>query len=194
MWVDVGSLTLMGATLGGLLGVSARFLAVAEDPLEEELKALLPGSQCGQCGHVGCAQAAAALARGEAPVTVCPPGGKAVAEQLAKKLGIKADLSGHVTTEPRRAFIAEEQCIGCLRCQNECSVDAILGASKQMHTVIDDVCHGCGKCVAVCPAEAIVMRPLPATLATWQWPKPAVHHPSARGVAFSRRSSRECAT
>ena len=64
MWVDIASLTLMGAVLGSLLGAAARFLAVEENPLEAELQAMLPGSQCGQCGYVGCAQAAAALARG----------------------------------------------------------------------------------------------------------------------------------
>ena len=96
--IAVGSLTAMGLALGGMLGAAARFLAVEENPLETELQALLPGSQCGQCGYVGCAQAAAALARGEAPVTLCAPGGKAVAEQLAKKLGVTADLSAALTT------------------------------------------------------------------------------------------------
>ncbi|HJV28148.1 MAG TPA: RnfABCDGE type electron transport complex subunit B [Aromatoleum sp.] len=172
MLIDIGSLTIMGAALGGLLGTAAHFLAVKEDPLEEELKSMLPGSQCGQCGFVGCAQAAAALARGEAPVTLCPPGGKAVAEALAKKLGVSADLSEHVEKGPEYAFIDEDLCIGCTRCLKECSVDAILGATKLMHTIITDACHGCGKCAQVCPTDAIVMLPVSPTLATWHWPKP----------------------
>lgn len=172
MLIDVGSLTIMGVALGGLLGTAARYLAVREDPLEEELKAMLPGSQCGQCGYVGCAQAAAALARGEAPVTVCPPGGKAVAEALAKKLGVTADLSEHVEQVPVYARIEESLCIGCTRCLKECSVDAIYGATKLMHTVITDACHGCGKCVLVCPTDAIVLVPVPQTVASWHWPKP----------------------
>jgi Na+-translocating ferredoxin:NAD+ oxidoreductase subunit B len=172
MLIDVGSLTIMGVALGGLLGTAARFLAVEENPLEEELKAMLPGSQCGQCGHVGCAQAAAALARGEAPVTLCPPGGKAVAEALAKKLGVSADLSEHVEKVPEYACIDEDACIGCTRCLKECSADAILGANKLMHTVISEACHGCGKCAPVCPTDAIAMRPVPLTIATWHWPKP----------------------
>ncbi|MCK0513153.1 RnfABCDGE type electron transport complex subunit B [Aromatoleum buckelii] len=176
MLIDVGSLTIMGVALGGLLGTAARFLAVEEDPLEEELKAMLPGSQCGQCGHVGCAQAAAALARGEAPVTLCPPGGKAVAEALAKKLGISADLSEHTEKAAEFAYIDEDLCIGCTRCLKECSVDAILGANKLMHTVIAEACHGCGKCALVCPTEGIVMRPLPQTIALWHWPKPDISH------------------
>jgi electron transport complex protein RnfB len=166
----------MGVTLGTILGTAARFLAVQENPLEEELKALLPGSQCGQCGYVGCGQAAAALAKGEAPITVCPPGGKAVIGALAKKLGITADLSGHEEKGPEYAFIIEDRCIGCTRCIRECLVDAILGANKLMHTVIAEPCHGCAKCVAVCPTEAIVMRPIPVTVGTWHWPKPQVAH------------------
>jgi Na+-translocating ferredoxin:NAD+ oxidoreductase subunit B len=172
MLIDVGSLTVLGTLLGGVLGTAARYLAVQEDPLEEELKSLLPGSQCGQCGFVGCGQAAAALARGEAPVTLCPPGGKAVAEQLAKKLGVTADLSAQVDKPRENAFIVEDQCTGCTRCLRECSVDAILGSTKLMHTIIADVCHGCGKCAAVCPTGAIEMQPIAPTIVTWHWPKP----------------------
>jgi len=172
MLISVVSLTLMGLILGGLLGAAARFLAVEENPLEEELKAMLPGSQCGQCGYVGCGQAAAALAKGEAPITLCPPGGKAVIEALAKKLGVTADLSEHEEKGPEYALINESICIGCTKCTKECSVDAILGAAKMVHTIITDPCHGCGKCVDVCPTEAISMVPVPVTLSTWHWPKP----------------------
>ena len=80
MLMSVGSLAVMGLTLGSVLGVASRYLAVEANPIEAELQAMLPGSQCGQCGYVGCAQAAAALAKGEAPVTLCPPGGKATVE------------------------------------------------------------------------------------------------------------------
>ena len=173
----VGSLTAMGVALGGLLGVAARLLAVEENPLEEELKAMLPGSNCGQCGYVGCALAAAALAKGEAPVTVCPPGGRAVAESLAKKLGVTADLSAHEDKGPEYAVIEEDLCIGCTRCIKECSVDAIIGASKQMHSIIADACHGCAKCFKVCPTDAIKMCQVPVTLSSWHWAKPDAGQP-----------------
>ncbi|PQJ96523.1 RnfABCDGE type electron transport complex subunit B [Chromatium okenii] len=175
MFTAVGSLTVMGVALGGLLGVAARLLAVDEDPLEQELQAMLPGSQCGQCGFVGCAQAAVALAKGEAPVTLCPPGGKAVAEQLAKRLGVSVDLSHQEARVPVYALIDETLCIGCTRCVKECSVDGIIGASKLMHTVVAEVCHGCGKCAEACPTDAITMVEIPRTLATWHWPKPAAN-------------------
>ena len=181
MLIAVGSLTIIGVALGGLLGVAARLLAVEEDPLEAELQAMLPGSQCGQCGFVGCAQAAAALARGEAPVTLCPPGGKAVAEQLAKRLKVSVDLADHGAQIPEYAQVDEALCIGCTRCLKECSVDAIVGASKLMHSVITDACHGCAKCAGVCPTDAIRLVEVPATLAGWHWPKPSAELAPAAG-------------
>lgn len=177
MFFSIVSLTILGTVLGGLLGVASRWLAVEEDPLEKELQELLPGSQCGQCGFVGCAQAAVALAKGEAPVTLCPPGGRAVAEALAKKLGISADLSGQEDKGPQLAHIAEELCIGCKRCLNECTVDAIIGAPKQIHAVLADICHGCGKCEEICKTGAVSLQPLSPTTATWYWPKPAAAQP-----------------
>ncbi len=172
MIVAIVILTAMGLFMGGLLGFAAKRLAVEENPVETEIQAMLPGSQCGQCGYVGCAQAAAALARGEAAVTLCPPGGKALAEALAKKLGIEADLSGHEEKGPVYAFIRADLCYGCTRCIPECNVDAIIGTTKQMHDVITDLCHGCGKCAEVCPTAGIEMRPVDVTVNTWHWPKP----------------------
>lgn len=174
MLIAVGSLTVMGVALGGLLGTAARYLAVEENPIEAEIQAMLPGSQCGQCGYVGCAQAAAALAAHTAPVTLCPPGGKALAEQLAAKLGVKVDLSAVADDGPKLAKVAEEICIGCCRCIKVCPTDAILGAAKQIHNVIREACTGCGACVDRCPTEAMSMVPVPVTLQHWVWPKPAV--------------------
>lgn len=176
MLIAVGSLAAMGVTLGALLGAAARYLAVEENPLEQEVQAMLPGSQCGQCGFVGCAQAAAALVRGEAKPTLCPPGGKKVAEALAKKLKLPLDLSDHEEKAPEHAYIDEAFCIGCLRCIQECSADAIVGANKQLHTIIPDVCHGCAKCFHVCPTEAITMRPYRPSVATWHWHNPSSAH------------------
>ena len=172
MLIDVGSLTVIGVTLGGLLGVAAKLLAVEEDPVEQELAGMLPGSQCGQCGYVGCAQYAHALAHEHAAVTLCAPGGKAVAEALAKRLGVAADLTEHEDKGPEYAVIDEDLCIGCLRCIGECTSDAIVGSLKHVHTVITDQCHGCAKCFKICPTEAITMCKVPATLGTWHWDKP----------------------
>lgn len=174
MLTSIASLALMGLCLGTLLGAAARYLAVAEDPIEGRLKDLLPGSQCGQCGYVGCAQAAAALARGEAPATLCPPGGRAVAEALAAILGVKVDLSAVADEGPRTALVAEEICIGCCRCIKACPTDAIVGAAKQIHNVIREACTGCGACVDRCPTEAMALVPVPVSLQHWVWPKPVL--------------------
>lgn len=172
MLLAVGSLAAIGATLGTVLGVAARYLAVESDPLEADLQGILPGSQCGQCGYVGCGPAAAAVASGEAPVTLCVPGGRTVAERLAKRMGVAADLSGHEDAEPVHAVINPDLCIGCLKCFQECTTDAIVGAPKQLHTVIVDNCHGCSKCFHTCPTEAVTMHKLTANLNEWHWHKP----------------------
>jgi len=166
-------ITVMGLVMGAILGVAATYLAVEDNPLQAEIEGLLPGSQCGQCGYPGCSPAAAAIADGEASVTLCPPGGRALAEQLAEKLGVSVDLSDVVEQEPRVAFVHENLCVGCTKCFKRCPTDAILGGPKQIHAVFTDACTGCEKCYEVCPTECIEMRPIEATLQTWYWPEPA---------------------
>jgi electron transport complex protein RnfB len=174
MIAAVVSLTALGAVLGLMLGVADRFFAVEVNPVIAQVEALMPGSQCGQCGFPGCAAAATAMVEGRAAVTSCPPGGKALAAALATKLGVSLDLSDVVDEGPKLAQISEEICIGCCRCIKACPTDAILGAAKQIHNVIREACTGCGNCVERCPTEALTMRPIPVTLPHWVWPKPAL--------------------
>jgi electron transport complex protein RnfB len=138
-----------------------------------EIEALMPGSNCGQCGFAGCPRAAAAIADGSAPVTVCPPGGKALAQMLAAKLGISIDLTAVADEGPQIAIVAEDICIGCCRCSKVCPTDAIVGAAKQIHNVIREACTGCGNCIDRCPTEALLLQPVPVTVQHWVWPKPA---------------------
>lgn len=174
MLTAFASLLILGSLLGGLLGLAARHLRVEGNPLGAEIEALLPGSQCGQCGYPGCAGAAAALVEGKAPVTLCPPGGRTLAEALATRLGVTLDLSAVREETPRVAFIHENLCIGCTKCLKRCPTDAILGGSRMMHAVFADACTGCAKCFEVCPTECIEMRPVQPSLYTWYWPKPAL--------------------
>lgn len=166
------SLTLLGLGLGGLLGLAARYLRVESSPLHQELLGLLPGVNCGQCGYPGCNGAAEALAGGKAPVTLCPPGGPPLAQALAAKLGVAA--GGASEGPPLLASVDEATCIGCAHCGKRCPTDAIIGAPKQIHGVIQDACIGCGLCVEACPTECLRLRPVAATLKTWHWPKPAL--------------------
>ena len=175
MFTAIGSLTLLGLTLGVLLGLASRYLKVETPPIINELESMLPGSQCGQCGYPGCSQAAAALAEGAAPVTLCPPGGKALAQSLAEKLGVNADLSGMEDGPPKIAQVNEQLCIGCIKCLRTCPTDAIVGAPKQLHMVMEVACTGCGVCVDNCPTGSISMVPEKPTLKTWHWAKPELN-------------------
>jgi electron transport complex protein RnfB len=172
MIAALASLTALGLLLGGLLGLASRYLKVGGNPLMSQIDELLPGSQCGQCGYPGCNAAAEALAEGKASVTMCPPGGRALAEKLAGMLGISVNLSDVEDKAPMVAHVHENLCVGCTKCFKRCPTDAILGASKMIHAVFPDACIGCEKCFEVCPTECIEMRPVEATLQTWYWPLP----------------------
>jgi Na+-translocating ferredoxin:NAD+ oxidoreductase subunit B len=173
MIAAIFSLTTLGLLLGWLLGLAARYLKVEGNPLAERVVELLPGSQCGQCGYPGCTPAADAIASGAAPVTICPPGGRALAEELAAVLGVSVDLSGVADKAPAIAHIHENLCIGCCKCFKRCPTDAIMGANNMIHSVFADACTGCELCFEVCPTECIEMRPVTPTLQTWYWAKPS---------------------
>ena len=128
----------------------------------EAIEALLPQTQCGRCGYAGCRPYAQAIARGEAEINQCPPGGAAVIGRLAALLSrVPLPLNPANGTEgpPLIARIDEQACIGCAKCLPPCPVDAILGASRQMHTVLLALCTGCELCVAPCPVDCISMVP-----------------------------------
>lgn len=128
--------------------------------LVERLDRLLPQTQCGQCGFDGCRPYAEAMARGEAAVDRCPPGGDAGARALAHVLGVAAlpfDRRRGAHAPGLVALVVEDDCIGCTKCITACPVDAIIGGAKHMHTVIEPLCTGCGLCVPACPVDCIVM-------------------------------------
>lgn len=129
----------------------------------EAIDAILPQTQCRQCTYQGCRPYAEAIARGEADINRCPPGGEEGIRRLSALTGKPYIGFAPDTPQPKpraRAVIDEENCIGCTLCIQACPVDAILGAAKQMHTVIGDECTGCELCVAPCPVDAISMVPL----------------------------------
>lgn len=154
--------------------------------LADRIDAILPQTQCTQCGYAGCRPYAEALARGEAGINQCPPGGESGIRALAQLLGQPyAPLSPvHGVVRPKmRAVIDEGSCIGCTLCIKACPVDAILGTHKQMHTVIADECTGCELCVAPCPVECIDMEPLANQ--DWDYTLPA--SPARRVADAARR-------
>ena len=174
MITAVVSMSALGLGLGALLTVAARRFHVETPPIVDEIEEVLPGTNCGQCGFPGCRGAAEAVADGSAPVTLCPPGGREVILELAEITGTEPpSTDGAAEVEPLVAFIFEDHCTGCTKCYKRCPTDAIIGAAKQIHTVVTDACIGCDACVEVCPTEAIIHRPKPKTLRGWYWDKPA---------------------
>jgi electron transport complex protein RnfB len=165
----------LAAVFGALLGYAAVRFKTEGNPIADEINNILPQTQCGQCGYPGCRPYAEAIANGEA-INKCPPGGEAGIQALADLLDLEVIPldSEHGEAKPVKsvAFIREAECIGCTKCIQACPVDAILGAAKQMHTVITSECTGCDLCVEPCPVDCIDMIPQQETLATWHWNLP----------------------
>lgn len=140
----------------------------SDDILIERIDELLPQIQCQQCGYAGCKPYATAIAQGLAHINQCPPGGEAGIRELSALLNVPylPLNTAHGFTKPKAiAVIDEQRCIGCTLCIKACPVDAILGASKHMHTVISQECTGCELCLAPCPVDCIDMQPLVTQLA-----------------------------
>jgi Na+-translocating ferredoxin:NAD+ oxidoreductase subunit B len=126
--------------------------------LIDDIDRLLPQTQCGQCSYAGCRPYAEAIAKGEANINQCPPGGDAGIAKLAQLLQlpiIALDTSHGIHKPPQVAWIRESECIGCTKCIQACPVDAIIGAPKLMHTVLADLCTGCELCIPPCPVDCI---------------------------------------
>jgi electron transport complex protein RnfB len=176
----VFALSALFAGFGLILGYSARRFRVEDDPLVDRIDALLPQTQCAQCGFPGCRPYAEAIARGTADINQCPPGGETGVKALADLLGLepKPLNAAYGAEKPKAvAVIDETACIGCTLCLQACPVDAILGAPRLMHTVLASECTGCALCVAPCPVDCIRMEPVKPTVATWRWPSPRTTPP-----------------
>lgn len=126
--------------------------------LAEKIDALLPQTQCQRCGYPACKPYAEAITHGDANINQCPPGGAAGIHRLAALLGREyLPLSPEHGVEMGKQVVTidENVCIGCTLCIQACPVDAIVGASKLMHTVIAEHCTGCELCIQPCPVDCI---------------------------------------
>ncbi|NLS13922.1 electron transport complex subunit RsxB [Vibrio sp. SM6] len=168
--IAIIGLAALAALFGAILGFASIRFKVDADPIVDQIDAILPQTQCGQCGYPGCRPYAQAIANGDA-INKCPPGGQATIEKLADLMGVDADAATDGVTDKVKtvAFIHEDMCIGCTKCIQACPVDAIVGGTKAVHTVIKDECTGCDLCVAPCPTDCIEMIPVATTTDNWKW-------------------------
>jgi electron transport complex protein RnfB len=169
-----GSLALLALAVRKLHAVALEQLRRITRPTVSEIDALLPQTQCGQCGHPGCRPYAEAIANGSA-INKCPPGGARTIAALAQLLHVQPlplDPTHGKEATRKVAFIREPECIGCTKCIAACPVDAILGSAKHMHTVITKECTGCDLCVEPCPVDCIDMIDAKTTLQSWHWQLP----------------------
>lgn len=160
---------------GLLLGYASVRFKIEGNPQAEQIDKILPQTQCGQCGYPGCKPYANALAEGETEVNLCIPGGTEVMLQIAEITGMDPKPMENTEGDHKvkeTAYIDEDICIGCVLCIKACPVDAIVGATKLMHTVIQKECTGCELCIPVCPVDCIEMLPAQVSTQNWQWPQP----------------------
>ena len=162
--------------------------------LADRIEDLLPQTQCTKCGYDGCRPYAEAVAAGTANYNQCPPGGEEGVARLAKLLGkpvIPINPANGVERARPVAFIDEQLCIGCTLCMQACPVDAIVGAPKQMHTIVKDQCTGCDLCVAPCPVDCIAMIPVTGEATGWDaWSQQQANEARVR---HDRRLARQAA-
>ena len=169
----------LAATFGVILGFAAIYFKVDEDPVVDQIDNILPQTQCGQCSYPGCRPYAEAIANGD-EINKCPPGGESTIHALAELLGrdfVALDEEHGEEKGKRVALIREAECIGCTKCIQACPVDAILGAAKQMHTVIAAECTGCDLCIEPCPVDCIDMVSVQTTPNNWRWNLPGLATP-----------------
>ena len=175
MLTPVLVLMALGLVFGLGLGWAAIRFRVQSDPVIERIDALLPQTQCGQCGYPGCRPYAEAISSDTADINQCPPGGDAGIRALADLLGREPKPlnpeNGEVT--PKTVVVIDEQrCIGCTLCIQACPVDAIVGATKLMHTVIASECTGCDLCLPPCPVDCIDIFEVKTDILRWRSPRP----------------------
>jgi Na+-translocating ferredoxin:NAD+ oxidoreductase subunit B len=163
--------------------------------LAERLDAALPQTQCTRCGYPDCRAYAQAMAQGEADINRCPPGGAEGVIRLASITGRPAlplDPQRGVEGPRALAIIDEAWCIGCTLCIKACPVDCIVGASKLMHTVINEQCTGCELCVPVCPVDCIAMQPVTPGRSGWRaWSATQAGEARARYTWHQERTARD---
>jgi electron transport complex protein RnfB len=171
--------------------------------LADRLEDILPQTQCTKCSYPDCRTYGEAMATGEALPNRCPPGGVEGIKRLSAILtptfpqdafALHPSIDPECGLERPRpvAFIDPKTCIGCTLCIQACPVDAIVGASKQMHVVLSDWCTGCDLCIPPCPVDCITMQDVTDQNTGWDaWSPELADAARARYATRNVRLDRE---
>lgn len=162
IWVSIAALSIFALIAELLLNYANNYLVYQEDSIKERIDTLLPQSQCGQCGYLNCYFYAEAIANNGESINKCIPGGEIVMLNIAKQINAEPqqieEKPSLLSDKELVAWINESQCIGCTKCSQVCPVDAIIGTTRMIHTVVSDYCTGCSLCIAPCPTSCIKMQ------------------------------------
>ena len=207
-------LGVMGLIFGALLGVTGRVFAIETNPKIGELRAVLPGANCGACGFPGCDGYASAVAEGKAEIGMCAPGGADAAAKMGAIMGIAAGVGARQVATvacqgygdhcaPKAEYeglhdcvaaslvnsgtkACQYACLGLGTCERVCPFDAIhVDPVKKIAVVDEEKCQACKKCVAACPQHVLVMRPAERAVSV------GCHNPE-KGMALKEKCDRAC--
>ena len=182
---SVASMGVLGVSVGLGLAYASAKLAVYVDPIEEKLREVLPGINCGACGYPGCTSYAEAVVKDGVKTNLCIPGGAQVAVEIALALGVAPEAAqkltarvlcqgGHAESTDKFEYQGVENChalgmvaggdkpcpYGCLghgSCAQVCPFDALFMNDNGLPVVRVDKCTGCGICVQECPRNIITV-------------------------------------
>jgi len=184
--ITLGFSALLAFALGAALGFFKEKFKVERDPKIDAAREALPGVNCGGCGYPGCDGYAEAVARGEAPITKCAPGGKAVADALGALMGVSASAEDTVAVllcqgtkelaPVKGEYVGVKTCrsaklstgstklcpYGCLGygdCVAVCQFDALHMGEDGLPHVDYAKCTGCGMCIQECPQQILSSVP-----------------------------------
>ncbi|MBT3254963.1 MAG: NADH-quinone oxidoreductase subunit NuoF [Deltaproteobacteria bacterium] len=93
--------------------------------------------------------------------SLCALGGSAPNPVLSTIRYFRDEYEAHIRDKRCSAFVCKdliayhidpEKCKACMICSRKCPADAIDGAKKQIHVIVQEKCTKCGTCYEVCPS------------------------------------------